>query len=77
LTEYEYILAEKKGRVGLITLNRPKALNALCDGLISELNTQLKQYESDKEIGCVVLTGSEKSFAGWCFFFVSVVRPVH
>jgi len=58
-----YILSEKKGKVGLITLNRPKALNALCDGLIAELNTQLAAFDSDPEVGCIVITGSEKAFA--------------
>lgn len=60
---YEHILAEKKGRVGLITLNRPKALNALCTPLIDELGTALDLFEADSEIGCIVLTGSEKAFA--------------
>ncbi len=60
---YEHILAEKKGRVGLITLNRPKALNALCTPLIDELGVALDAFEADSEIGCIVLTGSEKAFA--------------
>lgn len=60
---YEHILAEKKGRVGLITLNRPKALNALCTPLIDELGEALDTFEADSEIGCIVLTGSEKAFA--------------
>lgn len=59
----EMILAEKKGKVGVITLNRPKALNALCDQLIKELNAQLKSYDTDADVGCIVITGSEKSFA--------------
>jgi len=60
---YEHILAEKKGRVGLITLNRPKAMNALCTPLIDELGAALDAFEGDSEIGCIVLTGSEKAFA--------------
>eukprot|EP01111_Echinosteliopsis_oligospora_P019668 TRINITY_DN961_c0_g1_i1.p1 TRINITY_DN961_c0_g1~~TRINITY_DN961_c0_g1_i1.p1 ORF type:complete len:295 (-),score=74.10 TRINITY_DN961_c0_g1_i1:18-881(-) len=60
---YEHILTEKKGRVGLITLNRPKALNALSDGLVSEINAALKTYQEDKEVGSIILTGSEKAFA--------------
>lgn len=60
---YEHILAEKKGRVGLITLNRPKALNALCTPLIDELGAALAGFEADSEVGCIVLTGSEKAFA--------------
>jgi enoyl-CoA hydratase/carnithine racemase len=59
----EMILVEKRGPVGLITLNRPKALNALCDKLITELNTELKSMNSDPTIGAIVITGSEKSFA--------------
>lgn len=60
---YEHIIAEKRGRVGLITLNRPKALNALCSPLIDELGTALDDFESDNDIGAIVLTGSEKAFA--------------
>ncbi len=47
----------------MITLNRPKALNALCDGLINELNDLLAKLDADKNIGVIVLTGSEKAFA--------------
>ncbi|SCA56983.1 putative enoyl-CoA hydratase [Candidatus Terasakiella magnetica] len=60
---YEHILVEKKGRVGLITLNRPKALNALCTPLIDELGLALDDFESNSDIGAIVLTGSEKAFA--------------
>lgn len=62
-TDLEYILAETKGNVGVVTLNRPKALNALCDGLIKELNAQLKAFDADPNVGAIVLTGSERSFA--------------
>jgi len=48
----------------LITLNRPKAMNALCDGLIVELNEALNKFEDDKELGAIVITGNEKAFAG-------------
>ncbi|EPN56505.1 enoyl-CoA hydratase/isomerase, partial [Pseudomonas syringae pv. actinidiae ICMP 19096] len=51
------------GSVGLVTLNRPKALNALNARLIDELNHALDQFEADSAIGCIVLTGSEKAFA--------------
>lgn len=47
-----------------VTLNRPKALNALSSALFVELNDALKKYEEDKEIGAIVLTGSDKAFAG-------------
>lgn len=60
---YEHIIAEKKDSVGLITLNRPKALNALCAALIAELGRALDDMEADDAIGAVVITGSEKAFA--------------
>ncbi len=60
---YENILVETRGNVGLITLNRPKAMNALCAALIDELSEALDGFEKDSEIRCIVLTGSEKAFA--------------
>lgn len=60
---YEFILVEKRGRVGIVTLNRPKALNALCAALVAELGQALDDMESDDNIGAIVLTGSEKAFA--------------
>ena len=60
---YENILVETRGRVGLITLNRPKALNALNDALMDELGDALAKFDADDNIGCVVITGSEKAFA--------------
>jgi enoyl-CoA hydratase len=60
---YETIIAETKGRVGLIRLNRPNALNALNAQLIGELSQALDAFEDDAGIGCIVLTGSEKAFA--------------
>ncbi len=60
---YENILVETRGRVGLITLNRPKALNALNDALMDELGAALLAFEADEGIGCMVITGSEKAFA--------------
>lgn len=60
---YDTILNEVKGRVALITLNRPEALNALNAQIISELNHALDQIERNPDIGCVVLTGSSKAFA--------------
>lgn len=47
-----------------VTLNRPKALNALCSPLFVELNDALSKYDNDKEIGAIIITGSEKAFAG-------------
>jgi enoyl-CoA hydratase len=60
---YENILIETKGKVGIITFNRPKALNALNSALITELNHALRAYEEDSAIGAIILTGSEKAFA--------------
>ncbi len=60
---YETILLEIHGRVGLITLNRPQALNALNAQIVSELNQALDGLEADSNIGCIVLTGSKKAFA--------------
>ena len=63
VTTYETIKVETKGRVGIITLNRPQALNALNNALIADLNKALDGFEKDDGIGCIVLTGSEKAFA--------------
>ncbi|MEZ5839791.1 MAG: enoyl-CoA hydratase [Hyphomicrobiales bacterium] len=60
---YNSIVVETRDRAGLITLNRPKALNALNSELISELSEALDAFEKDERIGCVVITGSEKAFA--------------
>ena len=60
---YETILVETRERVGLVTLNRPQALNALNAALIAELTAALDAFEADAGIGCIVLTGSEKAFA--------------
>ncbi|HTJ63221.1 MAG TPA: enoyl-CoA hydratase [Alphaproteobacteria bacterium] len=60
---YENILVETHGPVGLIRLNRPKALNALCDTLMNELTQALSAFETDDAIGAVVLTGSDRAFA--------------
>jgi enoyl-CoA hydratase len=60
---YEFIVVDKREAVGLITLNRPEALNALCAGLIEELGRALDDMEADDAIGCIVVTGSEKAFA--------------
>jgi enoyl-CoA hydratase len=60
---HEMILVETQGRVGIIRLNRPAALNALCDQVMKELGEQLAAFDADKGIGAIVLTGSEKAFA--------------
>jgi enoyl-CoA hydratase len=58
-----FILAETRGRVGLLTLNRPKALNALNDTLMDQLGAALLAFDADDGIGAIVITGSEKAFA--------------
>ncbi len=64
---YEFILTDVRGdgerKTGLITLNRPKQLNALNDGLMNELGAAMKAFDADDAIGCIVITGSEKAFA--------------
>jgi enoyl-CoA hydratase len=60
---FENIIVERKDSVGVITLNRPKALNALSAKLTEELQSALIELDADKEIGCMILTGSEKAFA--------------
>lgn len=60
---YEFITSEIKDNVGLITLNRPKALNALCEGLINEVLHAAKGYDAMDSVGAIVITGSEKAFA--------------
>jgi len=60
---YQNIIVETRGKVGLVTLNRPQALNALNEALIAELNEALGGFESNPEVGCTVITGSDKAFA--------------
>ncbi|MCE1184166.1 enoyl-CoA hydratase [Zoogloea sp.] len=60
---FENIIVETRGKVGLITLHRPKALNALNDALVDEVGVALNAFEADENIGCIVITGSEKAFA--------------
>jgi enoyl-CoA hydratase len=60
---YENIIVETKGRVGVIRLNRPQALNALNRALVAELFEAIDAFEADEGIGCMLLTGSDKAFA--------------
>ena len=61
---YELIeVRTEGGKVGIITLNRPKALNALNGALMDELGAALKAFDADEAIGCMIITGSEKAFA--------------
>jgi enoyl-CoA hydratase len=61
--DYQNILVETRGRVGWITLNRPKALNALNDALMDELGVALLAFDADEAIGAMVITGGDKAFA--------------
>ena len=79
MSSYEFILTEQRDRVGLITLNRPQQLNALCDQLIDELVAAMQGFDADDGIGAIVITGSAKAFAAgadigamkdWSFFDV-------
>jgi enoyl-CoA hydratase len=60
---FENIIVETRDRVGLITLHRPQALNALNDALVNEVGQALDAFEADENIGAIVITGSEKAFA--------------
>lgn len=66
VSEYENIIAEKVGKnknVGLVQLNRPKSLNALCDALVSDVAAAVQQFDQDSSVAAIVITGSEKAFA--------------
>jgi len=60
---YEFILVERRGRVGLVTLNRPRQLNALSPKLMQELGRALLELDADEGVGAMVITGNEKAFA--------------
>lgn len=73
LGQYEYLIVDKVGEkknVGFIQLNRPKALNALFSPLMAELSQALDTLEADQDVGCIVLTGGEKAFAGMHLFIL-------
>ena len=63
MSSFEHILVERKGAVGIVTLNRPKMLNALSFGVFAEIKTAIDEFEADDAVGCIVVTGSEKAFA--------------
>src|ERR1700730_5582332 len=63
MSTFEHIIVESKGAVGVITLNRPKMLNALSFGVFRELSAAVAHLEADDSIGCILVTGSEKAFA--------------
>ena len=60
---HEFILTRTEGRVGIVQLNRPKALNALNRGLMAELMAAIEQFDADADIGAIVITGNERAFA--------------
>ena len=60
---YEYIISEVEAEIGIITLNRPQALNALSSPLMNELKTALDDFEYDDNIAVIIITGNEKAFA--------------
>ena len=80
---YEFIQVRTEAdKVGIITLNRPKQLNALNGELMTELGTALKAFDDDEAIGCIIITGSEKAFAAGAdigamatYTFSHVYRP--
>jgi enoyl-CoA hydratase len=63
MTTFEHIIVESKGAVGVVTINRPKILNALSYGVFGEIAAAVDDLESDPAIGCIVITGNEKAFA--------------
>jgi enoyl-CoA hydratase len=63
MTTYQHIIVEQKGAVGVITLNRPKMLNALSFGVFREIAKAVDALEAEPKIGCIVVTGSDKAFA--------------
>ena len=63
MAEYETILTERDGAVGIVTLNRPKALNALNSAVAAEVVEALTAFDADDAVGCMILTGSERAFA--------------
>jgi enoyl-CoA hydratase len=63
MTNEHIVVRTEADKVGIITLNRPKQLNALNDALMDELGAALKAFDADPAIGCCIITGSEKAFA--------------
>ncbi|CAE7742616.1 echs1 [Symbiodinium microadriaticum] len=62
-SSYDHIIAEVRGKTGLITLNRPKALNALCTPLLADITHACRAFDDNNDVGAIVITGSEKAFA--------------
>ncbi|HEY6022782.1 MAG TPA: enoyl-CoA hydratase [Pseudolabrys sp.] len=72
---YQNIIVETKGRVGIIRLNRPQALNALNKALVEELTKAVEAFDSDDKIGCLLITGNEKAFAAGADIKEMVNKP--
>src|ERR1700751_2799163 len=64
MSTFEHIIVDSKGAVGIVTLNRPKMLNALSFGVFREIAAAIDDLEADDNIACPVLPGSDKAFAG-------------
>ena len=73
-TDYETILVERDERVGIITLNRPKALNALNTQVMNEVTSAAADFDDDPGIGAIIITGSAKAFAASNSDFIGVSR---
>jgi enoyl-CoA hydratase len=63
MADYEHIIVAREGAVGILTLNRPKMLNALSFGVFAEIKRAIDELEDDESVGCIIVTGSEKAFA--------------
>src|SRR4051812_21643059 len=63
MASFEHIILERRGSVGIVTLNRPKMLNALSFGVFREIAAAIDDLEADDNIGCILVAGSEKAFA--------------
>jgi enoyl-CoA hydratase len=72
---YQNIIVETQGRVGIIRLNRPQALNALTKALIAELTQAIEMFDADEKIGCMLITGSDKAFAAGADIKEMVDKP--
>ena len=62
MTDYKYMLTERKGNVGIVTFNRPDALNALNEEVATEVTDALMAFDADDSIGCMILAGGDKAF---------------
>jgi len=77
-SKLEYLKVQvREDKVGLIELNRPKALNALCEELIAELNIVTKDMDQDDSVGAIVITGSDRAFAAGADIKQMATRPYH